>query len=160
MTRLFAFFSALALAGTVSLTARAASSTASSASDSASTSVGSASTSLQKSSNSSSKATGVAAGRYRVTDLADAGDRPDHWRVTLRGLPAADPGQTDTAGEELVLLLPRLAAERGQLALGADVVARTRPYGLEFSRADNGEAFFLVLHDEWRRELPSRPVIL
>jgi hypothetical protein len=56
--------------------------------------------------------------------------------------------------------VPRLAADGGRRARGEDVVARARPYGVEFGRADSGEAFFLVLHDEWHRELPSRPVTL
>ena len=161
MTRSHLLHCALALAAAAALPAQAASSAASSASEGLSTSVGSASTSIQKSSNSSSKATGVAAGRYRITDVALADDQPDHWRVTLRGVPAQAPGQAEAgAGDELVLLLPRQAAERGRLARGEDVVARTRPYGVEFGRADSGEAFFLVLHDEWHRELPSRPVTL
>jgi hypothetical protein len=159
MTRSHLFHCALALAAAAALPGQAASSAASSASEGLSTSVGSASTSIQKSSNSSSKATGVAAGRYRITDVALADDQPDHWRVTLRGVPADAAGGA-TAGDELVLLLPRQAAERGRLARGEDVVARARPYGVEFGRADSGEAFFLVLHDEWHRELPSRPVTL
>jgi hypothetical protein len=158
MTRLHHALCALTLAACAAAPAGAASSAASSASEGLSTSVGSLSTSIQKSSNSSSKATGVAAGRYRITDVAQVGERPDHWRVTLRGLPVEAGGGADAAGEELVLLLPRQAAERGRLARGEDVVARTRPYGVEFGRADSGEAFFLVLHDEWQRELPSHPV--
>jgi len=160
MTRSHLVLCALALAAVAAAPARAASSAASSASDSASTSVGSASTSIQKSSDSSSKATGVAAGRYRITDVAQADERPDHWRVTLRGMPADGAAGAGTDGAELVLLLPRQAAERGRLARGDDVLARTRPYGVEFGRADSGEAFFLVLHDEWHRELPSHPVTL
>jgi hypothetical protein len=166
MTRSHLLHCTLALAAAAALPAQAASSAASSASEGLSTSVGSASTSIQKSSNSSSKATGVAAGRYRITDVALAGDRPDHWRVTLRGVPAHAGTQTaagaQAAGsdDEVVLLLPRQAGERGRLARGDDVVARARPYGIEFGRADSGEAFFLVLHDEWHRELPSRPVTL
>lgn len=163
MTRSNLLLCALALAAVAAApAARATSSAASLASEGLSTSVGSASTSIQKSSNSSSKATGVAAGRYRITDVALAEDRPDHWRVTLRGVPAEAGGAVSptTGDEELVLLLPRPAVDRGRLARGEDVVARTRPYGVEFGRADNGEAFFLVLHDEWQRELPSRPVTL
>lgn len=161
MTRLPQSLCALLLAALAAAPAGAASSAASSASDSASTSVGASSTSIQKSSNSSSKATGVAAGRYRVTDVALAEDRPDHLRVTLRGVPADAAATTVAdAGEAFVLVLPRQAAERGGLGQGADVIARTRPYGTEFGRADSGEAFFLVLHDEWHRELPSHPVTL
>jgi poly-gamma-glutamate capsule biosynthesis protein CapA/YwtB (metallophosphatase superfamily) len=157
MTRLPLPTALLALAALATAPAGAASSAASSASDSASTSVGSASTSIQKSSDSSSKATGVAAGRYRITDVALAADRPGHWRVTLRGADAPDAARED---DELVLVLPRQAAERGRLARGEDIVARMRPYGVEFGRADGSEPFFLVLHDEWHRELPSRPVNL
>ena len=74
MTRSHLLHCALALAAAAALPAQAASSAASSASEGLSTSVGSASTSIQKSSNSSSKATGVAAGRYRITDVALADD--------------------------------------------------------------------------------------
>jgi hypothetical protein len=160
MIRSHLLLSALGLAAVAAMPAGATSSAASLASEGLSTSVGSASTSIQKSSNSSSKATGVAAGRYRITDVALADDRPDHWRVSLRGVPADAGGEASAAADELVLLLPRQAAERGRLARGEDVVARARPYGVEFGRADSGEAFFLVLHDEWQRELPSRPVAL
>jgi hypothetical protein len=166
MTRSHLLLCALALAAAAVVPAGATSSAASLASEGLSTSVGSASTSIQKSSNSSSKATGVAAGRYRITDVALADDRPDHWRVTLRGVPVHAGAQTAAGAEaaasddEVVLLLPRPAVERGRLARGEDVVARARPYGVEFGRADSGEAFFLVLHDEWQRELPSRPLTL
>lgn len=160
MTRLVSLIACLGLTVVALPPASAASSAASSASDSASTSVGSVSTSIQRSSDSSSRTGGVAAGPYRVIDVAGVPERADTLRVALR--PVAEAVAAADARDDglLVLLLPRPAAERGGLAAGEVVLARHRPYGVEFARADNGEAFFLVLHDEWHRELPSHPVAL
>jgi hypothetical protein len=132
--------------------AQAASSAASSASDSVSTSVGSSSTSIQKSSDGSSRATGVAAGDYRVIDVAQAADRPGQLRVRLQAL--AD----DSADGALVLTLPQQAVAQAPLAQGQVVSALQRPYGVAFAR--QGTEFFLVLHDDWFRELGTRPVTL
>ena len=79
-------------------------------------------------------------------------------------------GQTDmvrlrmqaVAGtDEVLLLLPRAATERAQLATGHIVSAEHRPYGLALATIDttNGTVpFFLILDDDWFRELESRPV--
>ena len=48
-------------------------------------------------------------------------------------------------------------------AVGDIVHARNRPYGLEFARFNDEktrEAFFLVLADDWHKELDSRRVSL
>lgn len=132
----------------------AASSAASSASDSITTSVGSISGSIQKSSNSSSKATGVAAGDYRIIDVATVADRPGLVRMTLTAL--APRGDDD----EFFLYVPQDVAEQSRLAQGGIVTARQRPYGLEFADGSTRQAFFLVLSDELHRELQARAVVL
>ena len=133
--------------------ALAGSSAASSVSESIGTSVGSVSGSLQNSSASSSRPTNVADGDYRVIEIAADRDRPDHWQVTLQPV-------DDAAGVGFVLRLPASAAMAGALAVGRIVTARQRPYGIEFADAGTRRAFFLVLHDEWYRDLPSHPVAL
>jgi hypothetical protein len=133
--------------------ALADSSTSSAASDSVSTSVGSLSNSVGRSSHSSSRDDKVAEGDYRIVELADAG-RPGLVRLKLQAL--ADPG----ADGELLLTLPRQALEQSRLGVGQRVTAHRRPYGLEFARAADGQAFFLALGDAWYRELQTRAVTL
>ena len=132
----------------------AASSAASSASDSSATSVGSISGSFEKSSASSSKTTGVAQGDYKIIELAAAPQRPGDLRIKLQAV--AEPG----ADGEIFLTLPQQALEQGALALGDTVTARPRPYGTEFASGVTGQAFFLVLTDDWYRELQSHAVLL
>ena len=136
------------------LPALAASSAASSASDSSATSVGSISGSFEKSSASSSKTTGVAQGDYKIIELAAAPQRPGDLRIKLQAV--AEPG----ADGEIFLTLPQQAFEQGGLALGDTVTARPRPYGTEFASGVTGQAFFLVLTDDWYRELQSHAVLL
>lgn len=139
---------ALALCALGPPAALAASSAASSASESIGFSIGSVSGSLKQSSASSSRATDVAAGDYEVVEIA-AVDDSDADRLRLRLHP-----RPDRAGAgEVVLELPRLAFEEGRLVPGATVTARARPYGVEFASGATGRAFFLVLEDEWYREL-------
>jgi len=88
--------------------------------------------------------------------MAEIAQQPNMIRVRLQGLAAA---QT----QEFFLILPRKAAECGRLAEGKIVEAQERPFGLAFAALDmNGAAspFFLLLDDEWYRELESRPVVL
>ncbi len=128
----------------------------SSASSAASKSVGSSSTSIEKSSESSSGDKKVAQGQYKVIDIAEAPQNPDKVRVHLQ---AAGQGAT----EDFYLVLPREAAERGQLAAGQLIEAQQRTYGLAFAvvtTAANAAPFFLVLNDNIHRELDSRPVVL
>jgi hypothetical protein len=127
---------------------------ASSASSAGSASSGSASDSIEGSSDSSSADKDVAEGDYRIIDVAEPAERPGMRRLTLR---ATAP---DARQREFVLTLPVQALAQGGLAHGDVVSARYRPYGLEFARADTRQAFFLVLADDWHRELPSRPVTL
>ena len=97
----------LALAqATAAVPAVAASTAASSALDSASSSVGSLSTSIGQSSRSSSGGD-LAAGDWRVTDVAElAPDAAEPGRALLALTLQAEPG-----GAELVLKLPRVLAE-------------------------------------------------
>ncbi len=124
---------------------------ASSASSAGSASIGSLSDSVRGSSRSSSgDDKKVAEGDYRVLEVADAADRPGHLQLKLQAV--AQPGEEGT----LWLTLPRQALAPRGLAAGDVVIARQRPYGVEFARADAAqvrEAFFLVLADDWHREL-------
>lgn len=129
----------------------------SSASSAASTSVGSSSTSLNTSSNSSSGKDRVAQGPYTVLAMTEVAQQPDMLQLRLQGVAAAD----GTPANELTLTLPRVAAEREQLAAGHTVLAQHRPYGLAFATlTTDGQVrpFFLVLDDSWHRELHNRPV--
>lgn len=142
------------LALAMSLPVRAESSASSAASNSVSASVGSSSTSIEKSSDSSRQGTNVAEGDYTVVELTAAPARPGMLRVTLRAV-AAGAAQSD-----YFLYLPQPAAEQGRLAEGRTVSVRLRPYGLEFAGGGRGEAFFLVLADDWFRELQNNVVTL
>ena len=129
----------------------------SSASSAASTSVGSSSTSLETSSNSSTGNKRVTQGPYTVLGMTAVAQQPDMLQLRLQGVAAAD----GTPANELTLTLPRVTAEREQLAAGHTVLAQHRPYGLAFATMDSeGQArpFFLVLDDSWHRELHNRPV--
>lgn len=139
----------LALAGPAQ-----AESIASSASSAGSASVGSLSDSVTGSSKSSSGETRVAAGDYRVIEVAERSDRPGTLQLKLQAV--AHPDDTGT----LWLTLPRQALAQRALAAGDLVSARQRPYGLEFAHAPAGEPFFLVLADDWHRELAPRRVTL
>jgi hypothetical protein len=116
--------------------------------------VGSVSTSFEKSSDSSSKGKPVAAGDYKVIEVAQAPTRPGTVRLTLQAL--AD----NSAEGEYYLYLPQEAATQGGVAAGQVVTARARSYGLEFAQASTKEAFFLVLNDDWYRELQTKVVTL
>ena len=128
---------------------------ASSASSVASESVGSVSTSIEKSSASSSPGKRVAGGDYRIIHMAQAAERPGMWRLNLQAV-AGSGGQG-----EFFLYLPQAVLDKTPaLAEGAVVTARERPYGLELSQGSRREAFFLVLDDEWQRDLQTRALTL
>jgi hypothetical protein len=135
----------------------AASTASSASSESSATSVGSVSTSFGTSSEGSSKTVTAADGDYKIIEVAAAAQRPGTVRVKLQG--AA--GRGDNA--EFFLYLPQAVAEQAGLAQGGVVTARPRPYGTEFAHAAAGaakQAFYLVLADDWYRELQTRPVQL
>jgi hypothetical protein len=145
---------AVAVCAASSLPAFATSSATSLASESITTSVGSASGSIQKSSASSSRPTPLAAGDYKIMEVVAAADRPGIVRMTLQA--AADP----SADGEFYLFVPQQAFEQSGLAAGHTVAALERPYGVEFANSATRQAFFLVLGDDWYRELQSNVVVL
>ncbi|HSW26685.1 MAG TPA: hypothetical protein VLJ62_28280, partial [Burkholderiaceae bacterium] len=107
--------------------------------------------------NSSKSSTGTqtADGDYRVIEVAELADRPGMLQLTLQA--AAD------GAREFTLRLPRRALEPRGITRGDIVNVRNRDYGLEFARTEGRaarETFFLVLFDDWQRELEPRPVTL
>lgn len=146
----------LAVAFAVACTAPSArtDSLASSASSAGSASVGSVSDSFRASSNSSSNDNKkTAAGDYRVDAIVAVADRPDRVRLELSPL--------DRPSEQgFALELPVRAVEQVRMTAGSVVNARPRPYGVEFALAPAGEPFFLVLEDDWYRELAAHRVTL
>jgi len=78
-------------------------------------------------------------------------ERPGKTRVMLQ--PVAG------EGEAFVLYLPQQAIDDGAVATGQTVRAEQKPYGVQFARADTQQAFFLMLDDEWHRELAANPVL-
>jgi hypothetical protein len=139
-------FCALALA-TCALAAHADSST-SSASSAGSASSGSVSDSIGASSNSSSGEKKVAAGQYRVIDIAEAPGKAGKTRLTLR---ATEPGRA----AEFFLDVPDRALAGQPLVAGNLVDVRERAYGYEFAAVETQRPFFLALHDDWYSELRS-----
>ena len=140
---------ALGLSATAALAG--SSSVASTASDSAR----SLSNSIQGSSESSSAHRRVAQGQYTIVAVAEVPQQPDTLRLHLQA-------QAPLAPQEFDLLVPRQTVARAGLALGDAVQAQHRPYGLAFATvkpAAKAEPFFLVLEDDWYRELESRPVV-
>lgn len=151
----FLLLTAVAIALTV---APAWGDSTSSASSAASTSVGSSSTSIEKSSNSSSTKDKVAQGPYAVVEMTALAQQPDMLRLRLQ---AAAQASGASPGNEFFLLVPRQAAERGQLAVGQVITAEHRSYGVAFATAaatGDSAPFFLVLDDAWFGELESRPL--
>ncbi len=146
------------LTGAFALPALAASSASSASSESASTSVGSSSTSIQNSSASSSGDNKVADGDYRVIEVAEAPARAGTVRLKLHAV-----AQEAKQGE-FFLYMPQEAYDQSRLGQGSVVTARARAYGLEFAKftgeAQAGKPFFLVLADEWFRELQTKIVRL
>jgi hypothetical protein len=145
----------LALLGTTMAAPVWADSFASSASSAGSASLGSISDSIGNSSRASSPDNRTADGDYRVIDVAEVDARPGLLQLTLRA--------TQGEAHEFTLKLPREALGNKGIAAGDLVHARNRPYGLEFARTNAArarEAFFLVLADDWHKELDSRPVAL
>jgi len=124
----------------------AGSASSASISDSISDSVGS-------SSNSGDEKRRVAAGEYRVIDVAQAPARPDATRMTLRATTAG-------AVREFHLDVPNRALAARPVAAGELVQVSERAYGYEFAHADTKRSFFLALQDDWYRELGSRKVTI
>ncbi|MBB2486735.1 hypothetical protein H5407_16030 [Mitsuaria sp. WAJ17] len=150
MSKPRSFLAALTLACLAAqpLGAWADSSSVSSALDSGSRSVGSVSDSIQGSSNSSTGQR-VAAGEYRVVEIAAADDRPGLERLQLEG-----------EGGRFTLLLPAAVRESVALRSGDRIAVSTPAYGLAFALAGAGEPFFLALNEGWRHEFQRRAVTL
>ena len=123
----------------------------SSASSAGSASSGSISDSIGASSNSSSGEDRVAAGEYRVIDIAQAPGKVDTTRMTLRAV-AAGPAR------EFTLDVPNRALAERAVGKGELVQVSERVYGFEFAHADTKRSFFLALQDDWYRDLASRKV--
>jgi hypothetical protein len=134
------------------LAAGSASSASLTGSSASSASVGSVSDSFKASSDGSSKTT-AAQGDYKVIEVAAVADRPGTARLRLQALVAPE-------GGEVLLDLPAITLERNGVAVGQTVAVQARPYGLEFARGDTGQAFYLVLDDDWHRELRAHAVAL
>jgi hypothetical protein len=144
---------ALALAAAAFSLPAQADSLASSASSAGSASSNSISDSIGGSSKSSNGDRRVAAGQYRVIDVAQAPAKAGTTRVTLRAV-AGGP-----ATEFWVDVPDRALADR-RVDKGALVQVNERAYGYEFAYGDTNKPFFLALQDEWYRELSSRKVTI
>jgi hypothetical protein len=154
-SRAVAFALAVPLAlGLAASAAHADTTISQSISDSVSTAVGSVSTSIKKSSQSSTKDDKTAAGDYKVLEMAALDDQPGMVRLKLQA--TADQAQRD----EFYLLLPQKAVDAGQVREGSIVTAQPRPFGVAFAAGQPRQPFFLVMEDDWYRELASRPVVL
>lgn len=150
------------LSSMISLPALADTTLSASVSDSISTAVGSVSTSLKKSSQSSTKDDKVAEGDYKVIEVTAEADQPGMVRLKLQALADAEPDAHPDAHPDssFDLILPQKTVELNQVAKGAIVTARNRPYGMAFATGEARQDFFLVLQDQWFRELATRPVVL
>jgi len=142
-------------AAACALPVQAASTAASSASSAGSASSGSVSDSIGSSSNSGGDERRVAAGEYRVIDVAAAPGKPDTTRMTLHAVSA---GAEKT--REFTLDVPNRALAQRSVDKGALVQVNAREYGYEFAHADSKQAFFLALEDNWYRELGSQKVAI
>lgn len=130
-----------------------ASSAGSSASSAGSASLRGSSDSIRGSSDSSSRDDHrVTTGEYRVTELAAIQDRADMLRVTV------EPVDAGAGASGFSLDLPRRALGAQPLQVGDRISAQHRPYGIEFARVERREPFFLVLADDWGRDLMTRPL--
>jgi hypothetical protein len=93
-------------------------------------------------------------GDYEVVEVALVPERPGTVRMRLQAV--ADRGVEG----EFLLYLPQQTFEQNQLGAGQVIAARQRPYGVEFAKGDPRQAFFLVIDDDWARDLPSHVVAL
>ena len=143
------------LACAAPLTCLAASSVGSSVSDSLTQLSGSVSDSLKGSSHSSSPDNKQVKGDYKVIDVAEVTGQPGFVELRLQPVAA-----NATAGGEIYLKLPRVAADQGHVGKDAIVTALQRPYGIEFAANQPRAAFFLALADDVVRDMKMAPVAL
>ncbi len=142
----------------MALPAAAAGLSASSASESVGVSIGSLSGSVQKSSESSSRTTALAAGDYRIVEVVAVAEKPGTARLTL--VAPADPASGGADADSFFIYLPQAALAAGRVEAGQTVSLRQRDYGFELAGGPAREAFFLLLADDWYRELKSERVTL
>lgn len=144
-------YSALILAGSAGLAAESLAGSLVAGGSSASSAASSASESASASSNSATKLVTDARGPYRVVMIAPVPEDRRLVQVTLA---------QDQDPNALRLRLPLAVARQADLMPGTSVMATPRPYGVQFSRADQSEPFFLVIRDEVHREFEQKPVKL
>lgn len=144
---------AFAAAAVVTTAPVHADSFASSASSAGSASSASISDSISSSSNSSSGDDRMAAGQYRVIDIAQVPAKPNTTRMTLRAVAGG-------AAHDYHLDVPNRALAQRGVAVGELVQVNERVYGYEFAYADTRRPFFLALQDDWQRDLGSRQVTI
>ena len=152
MTPLFrTAIAALALTALAPAFAESITAMGSSASSAGSASLKGSSGSIEGISNSSStdKTAMVQDGAYRVAAVQPAA-QADMLRLQL---------EPQTQGAQPFALIVPAKAFGAQAPVAGDVVqAQRRDYGVQFTRAQAGEPFFLVLADAWHAELNSRPI--
>lgn len=147
------------LLGALALPAAAGSTASSASSDGSSASADGSSTSLETSSDGSSgDEKKVADGDYRIIEVADAPARAGTVRLKLHAV--ADEAASVAKKNEFFLYMPQEAYEQSRLGQGSVVTAKARSYGLEFADKAAKKPFFLVLADEWFRELQTKVVRL
>ena len=152
MTPLFrTAIAALALTALAPAFAESITAMGSSASSAGSASLKGSSGSIEGISNSSStdKTAMVQDGAYRVAAVQPAA-QADMLRLQL---------EPQTQGAQPFALIVPAQAFGAQAPVAGDVVqAQRRDYGVQFTRAQAAEPFFLVLADAWHAELNSRPI--
>ena len=152
MTPLFrTAIAALALTALAPAFAESITAMGSSASSAGSASLKGSSGSIEGISNSSStdKTAMVQDGAYRVAAVQPAA-QADMLRLQL---------EPQTQGAQPFALIVPAKAFGAKAPVAGDVVqAQRRDYGVQFTRAQAAEPFFLVLADAWHAELNSRPI--
>ena len=142
---------ALALTALAPAFAESITAMGSSASSAGSASLKGSSGSIEGISNSSStdKTAMVQDGAYRVAAVQPAA-QADMLRLQL---------EPQAQGAQPFALIVPAKAFGAQAPVAGDVVqAQRRDYGVQFTRAQAAEPFFLVLADAWHAELNSRPI--
>ena len=152
MTPLFrTAIAALALTALAPAFAESITAMGSSASSAGSASLTGSSGSIEGISDSSStdKTAMVQDGAYRVAAVQPAA-QADMLRLQL---------EPQTQGAQPFALIVPAKAFGAQAPVAGDVVqAQRRDYGVQFTRTQAAEPFFLVLADAWHAELNSRPI--
>lgn len=130
--------------------AGSASSAGMSASSAGSASVQGSSNAISGSSDSSMGTDDVAAGDYRLAAVERV-DPQGEW-VNLQ----MQPLDQQQAAPAFKLRLPAQTVGREALRPGDVIQVEHRPYGLQFTNAKTQAAFYLVVADDWQRDMQSR----